>query len=461
MKGVLRFVGLLFASLVFFGDEARACMCASGPPPCQSYWQASAVFVGVVTGATMKKPPKMELEEIRRRADAGEDMRTWRVFHIAVERSFRGETGTQVDVYTGMGDYDCGYGFRVGGRYLVYAYYDEKSARFSTSICTRTAPIGEADEDLEYIESLSKNASSGGTINGQVVRNRREPGEEHEGDQFVQQPFAGAEVEIKGAGKTMRVRTDGAGKFQASGLPAGEYTVKLEVPETLRAYGPERKVTITGSGCVNEWFQVEPNGILSGRVFDSSGQPAARVKLRLSDAAKGEQYFRGHSNYATTDDEGRYRFEGVPPGRFIINMRFDGEEESSRPFPNLYHPNARRAEEAAVVEIGESEKREDYDLHLPPKPQERTIEGVAVFSDGKPAAGVSLNYSAPDLPHSSYVYTVTTDGAGRFSFKGYEGMRYKIWASMRGADNKWISSQPVDVPASGEGTPVRVLIPRP
>ena len=44
---------ILFASILFFRIttiDAYACSCAGIRPPCEAYWEASAVFVGVMTG---------------------------------------------------------------------------------------------------------------------------------------------------------------------------------------------------------------------------------------------------------------------------------------------------------------------------------------------------------------------------------------------------------------------------
>ena len=48
----------------------------------------------------------------------------------------------------------CGYPFRAGEKYVVYAYRYEGDAKLWASICSRTHPVGEADEDLRYLERL-------------------------------------------------------------------------------------------------------------------------------------------------------------------------------------------------------------------------------------------------------------------------------------------------------------------
>jgi hypothetical protein len=454
MKAALKLTAALFIVCVASSRAALGCSCMGDRPVCEAYWQASAVFVGVVTG--VREPPRLTPEEAMKRAEAGE----WpqRTFTFAVERPLRGVEGAQVAVGTGLGGGDCGYGFRVGERYLVYAYREQKTGKLSTGICTRTRPLARANEDLQYANGLSQ-AGAGATIFGHVARERRVSHEE--GDATEYQPLAGVWVEVEGAGKTVRAETDAAGNYVAAGLPAGEYTVKAGLPETLIASGPEGKVRVEEKGCGVASFYARSNGRLSGRVFDSEGRPAAKVSIRLSDAARGEMYFRGHTDYVTTDAEGRYQFKGIPEGRYILKLRFDGAEtDTERPFPTVYHPDVSDAARATAVSIGEGEKVEDYDLHLPPAPAERTVEGVAVYPDGTPAANVRVSYSA-DIPNLPVGYGTDTDSTGRFVIKVYEGVGLKISVSVRRADNTWANSEVVKVPASGPIDELKLTVPRP
>jgi hypothetical protein len=452
MNTALKLLLPLLVALVVFSGEARACTCAGGAPPCQSYWQASAVFVGQVVGVST-----VGAEE-----GAGESKYKYkrRSFRFAVERALRGVRGTSVEVLTGQGGGDCGYDFERGERYVVYAHLDEKQGRLSTSICTRTRPVAGAGEDLRYFDALAQGATSGGVIYGRVLKDGRLPNDEST-DRHERPPLPGAKVEAAGGGRAVRAVTDAEGKYHLRGLPPGEYTLRLDLPETLLVRDPERKVRVEEGGCAVEVFSVESNGRLGGRVFDSEGRPAAKVALRLSEAARGDEYFLGHSAHATSDADGRYEFRGVPPGRYIIRVRFDGEEtEMGRPFPLLYHPNVRDPARAATLLVGEGEKIEGYDLRLPPLPAERAIEGVAVYPDGQPAAGVQIDYTA-DVPFVPVGYAVKADGAGRFSFKVYEGVGLKLTAGTRRADGSQVNSETVDVPATGAVDELRIVVPRP
>lgn len=453
MKICIRLFALTFAFLVMSGVEALACSCMTGIPPCQTYWEASAVFVGRRVG---ERTVTVEEGE-----GANKYKREQRVFRFAVERAFRGVTADFVEVQTGLGSGDCGIFFNHVDRYLVYAYDGAKGGRLWTNMCTRTAPVAAAAEDLQYIAGLSPSGvSAGGTIYGRVNKQVRESrGEEQ--DEVTYAPVAGARVEIEGGGKSFGVETDGEGRYRAAGLAPGDYSVRLKLPDTLLIHAPVRKVKIEGSGCASETFTVEPNGRLSGRVFDAEGRPASRAGLVLSAAEKKDKAYRGHVAAATTDAEGRYEFHGIPPGRYIIRMRPDAEQPyGGAPYPAVYHPNVRDPAKAEAVGVGEGERVEAYDLHLPPRPAERTVEGVVTYADGAPAAGVDVNYSSPEDPDTQG--GAKTDAEGRFSFRGYEALSYRVMANVWSAGkDAWVSSKQADVPAGGPVEPLRIVVPRP
>src|SRR5262245_30846592 len=140
-------IGSLVLTLLPFSDTAFACSCAKAPTPCQAYGQAEAVFIGTpkeVSGIELKD--KIENSAYR-----------YRIFRFSVDQAFSGVNGSQISVMTGRGSGDCGYDFKIGEQYLVYAYrHYQKKEMFSTSICSRTRPVRNADEDLEVIHGLSK-----------------------------------------------------------------------------------------------------------------------------------------------------------------------------------------------------------------------------------------------------------------------------------------------------------------
>ena len=122
--------------LSMWAPRADACSCDSSGPPCQNAFQVDAVFIGTVQGIS-------EIE------GTAESPYRRRLVTFTTPRVFRGRQGTTTQVMTGMDSGDCGYTFKRGMTYLVYAYQPPKGGTLTTGICSRTRPIEEASEDLQ------------------------------------------------------------------------------------------------------------------------------------------------------------------------------------------------------------------------------------------------------------------------------------------------------------------------
>jgi hypothetical protein len=68
---------------------------------------------------------------------------------LLVHKSWRGKGSEKVVVRTGLGGGDCGFRFKRGEKYLVYAYVHE--GRLSTHICSRTTNVVYAAFDLKIL----------------------------------------------------------------------------------------------------------------------------------------------------------------------------------------------------------------------------------------------------------------------------------------------------------------------
>ena len=125
MKNLIRGVFLLFA-LSVCSQAAYGCMCT---PPKHLYKVSKAVFFG-------------ELVEIAQ-SDVGDQ----RVVKFKVEKYWKGINGESVSIMT-TAVYPCGYNFRVGEKYLIYA--GEENSRLKTAPC-RILAEGVAGDNLKKL----------------------------------------------------------------------------------------------------------------------------------------------------------------------------------------------------------------------------------------------------------------------------------------------------------------------
>jgi hypothetical protein len=420
------------ALLALSTHNVFACSCAGSSPPCQAYGEAAAVFVGTVIDShnvTIKY------------GDIDEQMRSVR---FSLDTAFRGVEAAQVEVLTGFGGGDCGFGFVQSQQYLVYAY--EFQGKLSTNICTRTRSIAKAQEDLLYLRGLGR-AKPTVAISGEVVRSSRD-----ENGTLANQPLAGISIAIEGPVRK-EVTTDAKGQYRVQNLPAGEYLVKASLPEGLATRGePEKKVTIAERGCAVVSFWSESDGQLSGRVLNAQGLPVSKAEIFISRYDK--ERYQGFWDAAYSDEGGNYRFKLVPSGRYVLSIRFDGMTSQQRPFPLTYYPGVSDKSQATVITIKEGEHLDKYDLQMLPLPLEYVVEGVVVWSNGKPALGAGVNYLT-----DAVVYAVKVDEQGHFSFKAYDGITVMVFASVAQKNGTYIQSNRVQVVAGSGLEPVKLILP--
>jgi hypothetical protein len=135
-------IGLTMLTLASAKDVS-ACECASGGPPCQNTFQVDVVFAG-----TVRSIVPLPEDEPPLRPGEMQIPQTVRVeFDTVVP--FRGLQVSNVTVLTAGSGAACGYGFKPGDRYLVYA--NRKGTELVTGICSRTRPLADAAEDLLFL----------------------------------------------------------------------------------------------------------------------------------------------------------------------------------------------------------------------------------------------------------------------------------------------------------------------
>jgi hypothetical protein len=132
---LLALCALIAALIPLYGGTARACSCLQ-QTPAEAYEQAVSVFEGHVLEITP--------------APAGDEHALPQLaVKLAVVRAWKGMEQEQVVVTTAGDSAMCGYAFELDKDYLVYAGSSAKG--LSVSLCSRTAPVAAADEDLRLL----------------------------------------------------------------------------------------------------------------------------------------------------------------------------------------------------------------------------------------------------------------------------------------------------------------------
>jgi len=231
----------VIALLPIINTPLFACSCVPERPVCEAYQSADAVFLGEVPWRPMN------LLSLLLGTTAS----------LRVIEVFKGELGEEVTLQMNFAfPGGCSYSFRVGERYLVYAY--QRDGHFGTSICSRTRPIQKAEDDLDFLRR-AKDGLAQGKIFGLVTR-------EHT-DYYSPnptQPVAGALVGLQPLAEDSKLvcrAADDKGHYEFSNLPPGKY--ELFADRKLRAYPESERekriyqVTLSKGGCARVVWTVQ------------------------------------------------------------------------------------------------------------------------------------------------------------------------------------------------------------
>jgi len=137
---VIFLIGIISLSTPLYPQESSACSCIIESTN-EALENSVAIFSGTVTKITESHP-------------------TWPITSSAdpvtvefqVDRVWKGPSEKTIKVKTPSSGASCGYGFEMGKTYLVYSHdIQEEPPVQRVSLCSRTAPISDASEDLDEL----------------------------------------------------------------------------------------------------------------------------------------------------------------------------------------------------------------------------------------------------------------------------------------------------------------------
>lgn len=163
---------------------------------------------------------------------------------------------------------------------------------------------------------------------------------------------------------------------------------------------------------------------IRGRVVAATGRPLRRAQIRLMAPELGRD-----ERAIGTDDEGRYEFVGLPPGRYSLQVTRNG-------YLPIRYGQRRRLEQGRILELIDGQAAEGIDFTLQPT---SAISGRITDEVGDPIAGVIVFAMRMDYWNGRRQLVpgswTRSDDAGEYRVGGLVPATYVVLAR---SGDKWI-----------------------
>jgi Carboxypeptidase regulatory-like domain len=419
-------------------SAALACSCISGGPPCQDFFNSDAVFVGTVTGIAQGPARVADIPTERRHVT------------LSVQRAARGVTGAAVEVSTGLGGGDCGFDFRVGERYIVYARKTADGS-LSVSICSRTRRLAEAGEDLAYLDAMPTSAAAG-TVSGTIEYfNPRDPTAPAK-----RTPVGDVQVLVRGSSGVFSGMSGTDGHYTIARVPPGVYEFQVLPPPgfSRRFLGGGFELRDPRACHVRD-FGLQYDGHVTGTLVDGSRRPVSGLAVDIAPADRPDD--RLLDARSTSDAFGRFELTDVPPGRYIVGIGLDPGFDPPTLYARTLYADPEAPGKSRSLEIGAGERLDIGELRVSEPLVRYELRGVVTDASGAPVAGASV-YLAQRFRQATNPVETATDGS--FLLHVFEGQTYTLRAShrVRGDAGPRQAQGTATVTISGPPAPVRVTL---
>ncbi len=202
---------------------------------------------------------------------------------------------------------------------------------------------------------------------------------------ITHEPLGAVSVGLFSSGSLLGANSEGSGRFRIPNVKAGLYRV---VASRVGFEMAERELRIEEGGDPPAFeLAMRPWPGLRGRVLDAERQPAARVRVRANDPenASGVVY------EVTTDAEGRFAFERMRPGQYLLVALPPAGGNEARPteVAPTWFPGMTDRRDAPAVPVAAGDDLSGFEIVLRAVPVFH-LSGRVVDERGDPAAGATV-----------------------------------------------------------------------
>lgn len=455
-------LAVIFVS--FLLKSVFACTCSLGNiPPCVAFERSDVVFIGKLQSQSdllnnSKFPPTV-------------------TGYFEIQKTFKGNPSDKVKLRIPSGD--CGYSFREGEIYFIYAYKNAEDGVLEIKRCDRSRHISKAGSDIEYVKSLDS-PSPFQSIMGEILGLSPEDLEK-------------TKVTVNSDNETITDQINKDGFFNLKPKYTGQFRIVIDFPLKL-------EISITG----NPDVQIEERGSrtlltynvflaknkcsyrmffgkkqdkttkasIKGKLADENGNPIPKIEVYLYPNTDRQDFQENDYKLAKTDNDGNFLFNQLRLGEYFVGLNLGRTPELNTPYPQLFFSDNKVSVERKEVEFNGNQNLDLGILRLPPKLVKRQITGKLFWGDGSPVTRKDpsteaspifylvdpISYKLISSFNENGERTKEIDDEGNFSFLVYEGYEYIIHAHAFDANNQPFHSKHFKVKITNDLSPFELKL---
>ncbi len=212
-------------------------------------------------------------------------------------------------------------------------------------------------------------------------------------------------------------------------------------------------------------FRLRPLGSISGVVLDPDGDPVPNVPMRLLKPAwdRLKPSYR-NTQFANTDNRGRYRFDDVPAGQYLVMATQSytppltiqpeavaGQTSPQKMYAVEFYPDASRISSATPVQLTGGQNLEGIEFHLAALPVAVLRGKIALPGDLPADANVQLSIYPQDIPVNAFPFTNVRASPPNFEFQipNLIAGAYVILASLTAEGREYRAAERIELPPGG------------
>ncbi|HLV94362.1 MAG TPA: hypothetical protein VKS44_04155 [Candidatus Acidoferrales bacterium] len=404
-------------ALAFAAPAASwACACSQAPPgTCPHFDPGDVVFLGTVT--QVAEVPTSAADAGNQSATATPVLR----YHFHIDEKFSGPAASEIDVYSGGDDGDCGFRFKKGERYVVFTQQETERRLFAT-ICNGTRAAADARALIPQLRSL-RDGQRVASVFG-VLRRADPPTLAPPDD--PDDPLPNIPLGLRSRYDRFTATTGPDGVYSIYDVRAGEYQFTADLPPGVElthrgtASGLD-SFTIPNDACYEFNVDALPTGHIEGSVTGPDGKPLRLASLELFRAGTYDGSRSGLWTFQGA--KGTFAFDHIGAGQYIIVYNRPNRMDPNDPFPRSFYPGVSDPSEAKPIEMKEGQLvKVKFELQNPYPT--RVLRVHLKWTDGKPPGSVFVMAKADkgDNPAAKVV------GDGVYDFTLLQSAHYTLSA---------------------------------